>query len=85
MAEARVEKYGGELTEAQQLRCIAWLMERENELLINRLNCVQCKIRSRGVTFVPCGHYSLCAICSKDIYICPLCKKTAYAEIKSII
>lgn len=42
--------------------------------------CVVCMDNPRTMTFVPCGHYCVCAACAKTLEakkVCPMCRATA--------
>jgi hypothetical protein len=39
------------------------------------LICVICKSNSAEVLLLPCKHFATCAICTSNIYCCPLCRE----------
>ncbi|GFO06058.1 baculoviral iap repeat-containing protein 7-b [Plakobranchus ocellatus] len=45
------------------------LLEKENTLLKNKFICKLCKERPISTTFLPCGHFMLCQVCSKPCQI----------------
>ncbi|XP_005093481.1 uncharacterized protein LOC101856247 [Aplysia californica] len=73
------------MTEAQEQSCLARVVRREHELLVKSTKCVSCKVRPKEVIFLPCGHYSLCSVCSDQLFICPICKKEALAEVRTFL
>jgi len=40
----------------------------------SQMDCAVCLDAPKGVIFVPCGHYSLCASCAGQVGKCPLCR-----------
>jgi len=48
-------------------------LERLRKEQILRRNCSVCKIRSKSITFIPCGHLIYCNECSQDIVNCTIC------------
>jgi hypothetical protein len=59
------------------------LLRKEHTILSNLLTCLVCKERQIDTTLLPCGHLVICSICSDSCFTCPVCKKTALAEIKT--
>jgi len=53
-------------------------LERLHKEQILRRNCSVCKIRSKSITFIPCGHLIYCSECSQDIVNCTICNISFY-------
>ncbi|CAG5117399.1 unnamed protein product [Candidula unifasciata] len=64
---------------------MGWVLKREQERLRNTLTCVLCKSKPVEITLLPCGHFVLCAACSDECNICPVCNKEALAEVKTFL
>jgi len=62
-------------------------LQLERDFLTNMTKCVLCKERPREVTFLPCGHFSLCSTCSDKTSRCPVdhCQQEALAEIRTFV
>ncbi|BFY97875.1 hypothetical protein BsWGS_00915 [Bradybaena similaris] len=60
-------------------------LKKEQEYLKKTLTCVLCKNKPAEITLLPCGHFALCATCSDQCNICPVCKKVALAEVKTFL
>ncbi|KAK0049469.1 adenosine deaminase AGSA [Biomphalaria pfeifferi] len=60
-------------------------LKREQNYLKNSLTCLICKDRPIDTMLLPCGHVVLCSVCSESCYSCPVCKKTALAEVKTYL
>uniref|UniRef100_A0A2C9KNJ4 RING-type domain-containing protein n=1 Tax=Biomphalaria glabrata TaxID=6526 RepID=A0A2C9KNJ4_BIOGL len=60
-------------------------LKREQNYLKNSLTCLICKERQIDTMLLPCGHVVLCSVCSESCYSCPVCKKTALAEVKTYL
>uniref|UniRef100_A0A2C9LMZ5 RING-type domain-containing protein n=1 Tax=Biomphalaria glabrata TaxID=6526 RepID=A0A2C9LMZ5_BIOGL len=54
-----------------------WALQGQNLLL----NCPG----QIDTMLLPCGHVVLCSVCSESCYSCPVCKKTALAEVKTYL
>ncbi|KAH9508646.1 hypothetical protein Btru_049510 [Bulinus truncatus] len=60
-------------------------LKKEQTYLKNSLTCVKCRSRQIDTMLLPCGHVVLCSVCSENCYICPVCNKTALAEVKTYL
>lgn len=60
-------------------------LKKEQEYLTKTLMCVLCKNKPAEITLLPCGHFALCATCSDQCNICPVCFKVALAEVKTFL
>ncbi|BFZ15615.1 hypothetical protein BsWGS_18654 [Bradybaena similaris] len=61
------------------------LIEREHELLEKSRKCSQCSEKPREVTFLPCGHFTVCRRCAEPIYVCPSCNKSILATVDTYL
>lgn len=61
------------------------VLQTEQTYLKADLTCVLCRKKPREVTFLPCGHFALCAACSESLNTCPVCNKQALAEVKTFL
>ena len=52
-------------------------IKKNMEHLIERIECVVCKIKKREIIFEPCSHLVVCRVCSPKIgNDCPICRLT---------
>jgi len=64
---------------------LAQSLERLHKEQIVRQNCSVCKIRSKSITFIPCGHLIYCSECSKDIVNCTICNLSMEKKNSSLL
>ncbi|CAL1542933.1 unnamed protein product [Lymnaea stagnalis] len=57
----------------------------ENKLLEDCKLCVKCHDKPRGITFLPCGHFTMCRECAGPTYICNLCQKSVLATVDTFL
>jgi gas vesicle protein len=62
-----------------------YALRKEQEYLKASMMCVLCKVKQIEVTLLPCGHFVLCAACSENCNICPVCNTRAIAEVKTFL
>jgi len=72
-------------SKSHRLSCLAAVVTNERDMLVDATTCVACKVNPREVTFLPCGHYSLCSSCSAKTCICPICQGKALAEVRTFL
>ncbi len=75
-----------QLSAEEQQKCLnLQLLKKEHNHLKNILTCLVCKERQVNTTLLPCGHLVICSICSNSCFSCPVCKRTALAEITTYL
>ena len=76
-----------QLTESEMLSYKVTALQSEHDFLTKMTKCILCKSRPREVTFLPCGHFSLCSACADTVSVCPIenCQKEALAEIRTFL
>ncbi|XP_076462864.1 uncharacterized protein LOC143295177 [Babylonia areolata] len=47
--------------------------------------CRQVELSSSGVTFLPCGHFITCEVCSETFKDCPACGKVIMATVRTFL
>ena len=61
----------------------------ENAKLVNKHMCKCCRkvilSGNTGVTFLPCGHYSVCCRCEEMFDDCPICGKNIIAVVNTFL
>lgn len=57
----------------------------ENRKLKARQVCRQCHQRPVALTFLPCGHFCYCEKCGSSFEVCPVCKRTILADVRTIV
>ncbi|CAL1542930.1 unnamed protein product [Lymnaea stagnalis] len=57
----------------------------ENKLLEDCKLCVKCRDKPRGITFLPCGHFTMCRECAGPTYICSTCNKSVLATVDTFL
>ncbi|XP_059179000.1 baculoviral IAP repeat-containing protein 3-like [Physella acuta] len=60
-------------------------VKNENTILEGERKCLQCRRSPRGVTFLPCGHFTTCRECSVPMYVCSLCNKNILATVDTYL
>lgn len=68
----------------QQLKRLRALRA-ENRRLKARQTCRLCREKPVSLTLLPCGHFCLCENCGSSSEICPVCKKTVLADVKTFL
>lgn len=60
----------------------------ENHRLRQRKLCRKCKevdLATSGVTFLPCGHFITCEVCSETYEDCPACGKNIMGTVRTFL
>lgn len=63
-------------------------LAQENHRLRQRKTCRACRtvdLASSGVTFLPCGHFITCEICSEKFDDCPACGKSIMGTVRTFL
>ena len=60
-------------------------LQREHDILDMARKCNECKTRPRDITFLPCGHFTMCKTCSEPVYECPTCQKDILATAQTYL
>ncbi|CAL1536017.1 unnamed protein product [Lymnaea stagnalis] len=47
--------------------------------------CMHCCVNPRGVTFLPCGHFTTCRDCAGTTSVCDLCNKRILATVDTFL
>ncbi|KAL8587633.1 hypothetical protein ACOMHN_045322 [Nucella lapillus] len=69
---------------ARQLERLRALIA-ENRRLKARQTCRRCRRNPVALTFLPCGHFSFCKECGESFDICPLCRKSILADVRTYV
>lgn len=69
-------------TVSESLRKIQQHVRVKSDTLLALCKCVICMTSDRSVVLKPCGHFSMCEKCSRDLKTCPLCRCSISDKIK---
>lgn len=67
---------------SDSLRKIQQHVRVKSDTLLALCKCVICMTSDRSVVLKPCGHFSMCEKCSRDLKTCPLCRCSISDKIK---
>ncbi len=59
------------------------MYEKEIKEERDKSTCIVCVDKKRAITFVPCGHFIVCADCAERTLECPLCRKGIYQRVNT--
>jgi len=71
--------------EKWKLQQVLIALQKEHDELEAQRRCTQCRTRPRDITFLPCGHFTMCKTCSEPIYECPSCNKDILATAQTFL
>ena len=60
-------------------------LEEKLERMQEERTCKVCMDAEVGVVFLPCGHFSCCAGCAKDMDLCPMCRSPIHEMIRTYL
>jgi len=81
----RVDRMSPMERERWILKNVLLALQREREILDEARKCTSCKTRVRDITFLPCGHFTMCKTCSEPIYECPTCQRDILATAQTFL
>lgn len=67
---------------SESLRNIQQHVRVKSDTLLALCKCVICMTSDRSVVLKPCGHFSMCEKCSRELKTCPLCRCNISDKIK---
>ncbi|XP_005111803.1 uncharacterized protein LOC101851908 isoform X2 [Aplysia californica] len=82
---ARTGQMQPEQKERWLLQNVLLALQREHEILDMSRKCNECKTRPRDITFLPCGHFIMCKVCSEPVFECPTCNLDILATAQTFL